>query len=82
MVIEAMINGEVLTRCEVPEEYLQPMEGVSWQDNYEFRKLLVNSYLAEFMQKMEKVFKETYRVEYRLVFKSKMSKDEIDRDDH
>lgn len=78
MVIEAMINGEVLTQREVPDEYLQDMEGVSWKDNCESRQLIIGLYLEEFRQKMEKVFKETHRVEYRLVFTSKMSKNEID----
>lgn len=78
MLIEALINGEVLTHQEVPDEYLAPIESVSWQQNCEARKQIIDLYLERFRKNMEKVFKETYRVEYCLVFTSKMAQHATD----
>lgn len=78
MFIEALINAEVLTREEVPDEYLQDSEGLDWKTNIAMREQIVALHLEQFRRKMEKVFKETHRVEYCLVFTSKMPNDETD----
>lgn len=72
MVIEALINGEVLTREEIPDEYLQDVPGASWQQNTEARKQMVDLCLETFKKKMEKVFNQGVPVEYCLVFTSKL----------
>jgi len=73
MVIEAVINGEVLTRSTVPDEYLQDMEGVPWKENAAFREQVVSLYLQAFRQRMEKFFQPGFQIDYRLVFPSKMN---------
>jgi len=73
MVIEAVINGEVLTTCEIPDEYLQDIEGVEWQRNFEFREQIVAMHLDAFQKKLDKFFHSGIQVEYRLVFPSKMN---------
>jgi hypothetical protein len=72
MVIEALINGEVLTRDEIPDEYLEPIPGASWQQNAESRQQIVSLYLEAFKKKMEKVFNQALQVQYCLVFTSKL----------
>lgn len=72
MVIEAIINGEILTRYEIPDEYLQDIEGAGWQRNVEFREQIIGMYLEAFIKKMEKFFHPGFQVDYRLVFPSKM----------
>lgn len=79
MLIEALIDGEILTRYEVPDEYLASSEALSWKDNCESRQLIIRLYLDEFKKKMEKVFGETHRVDYYLVFTSKMQNDATDQ---
>lgn len=79
MVIEALINGEVLTREEIPDEYLGDVEGASAQQNFEYRETLVRMYLAQLRRKMEKFFNPDFQVQYRLVFQSTMKEDETDQ---
>jgi hypothetical protein len=74
--IEATINGEVLTCCEIPEEYLQDIDGASWQDNVAFREQVIAMHLEGFRKKMEKFFHPGFQVDYVLVFPSKMNNDE------
>jgi hypothetical protein len=81
MLIEAWINDEVLTREEVPEEYLVDIPGASWQQNAEARGQIIHLYLEAFKKKMEKVFGETrHTVSYVLVFQSKFNKYGTDED--
>lgn len=78
MIIEALLNGEVLTREEVPDEYLQDIEGATWQQNAEARQQIVDQFLEAFKKKMEKVFNQSLQVQYCLVFKSKLHLHETD----
>jgi len=81
MLIEALINGEVLTREEVPDEYLVDVPGASWQQNADARGQIIDLYLEAFKKKMEKVFGETrHTVSYVLVFQSKLNKYGTDKD--
>jgi len=81
MLIEALINGEVLTREEVPDEYLSDVPGASWQQNADARGQIIDLYLEAFKKKMEKVFGETrHTVSYVLVFQSKLNKYGTDKD--
>jgi hypothetical protein len=73
MVIEALINGEVLTREEVPSELLLDVEGATTRQNIEFREQIVNMYLEAFRKKMDRFFKQSLQVDYRLVFSSKLN---------
>jgi hypothetical protein len=70
MTIEALVRGEVMSRAEVPDEYLElPLQG--WQRGAEFREEVVRLQLMQFRQKIESYFKPDVRVEYCLVFRSK-----------
>jgi hypothetical protein len=75
MVIEAIVRGDVLTRCTIPDEYLQDLEEHSWQRNVEFRQQVIDLQLGAFKKRLEQYFKTGIQAEYCLVFKSKM-KDE------
>jgi hypothetical protein len=79
MVIEALINGQVLTREEVSDEYLGDVEGANPQQNFEYRETLIRMYVAQLRQKMEKFFNPDFQVEYRLVFQSTMKENETDQ---
>ncbi len=72
MVIEALINGEVLTAEQIPPETLLDIEGATWQQNTEFREQIVRMYLEQLQRKLEKFFHKDHRIEYRLVVQSKM----------
>lgn len=74
MVIEALINGEVLTREEIPDELLQDVEGATAQQNFEFRRQLIAMYLEGFRKKLEKFFNPAFHPEYRLIFQSRMNR--------
>lgn len=78
MVIEALINGEVLTTELIPPEVLLDIEGATWQQNVEFRQQITAMYLEQLQKKLEKFFHGDYRIEYRLVLPSKLNNDETD----
>ena len=74
MFIEALIDGEVLTREEVSDVYLQDIPGASWQQNVEARRQVVEYFLEELQKKMERVFFERRRdVIYVFVLQSKLN---------
>lgn len=73
MVIEALVNGEFLTRQEVLEDYLLSIEGATWKENVQARRKIVELFLEDFQKKMDKIFRQEHRVQYCLVFQSKMN---------
>lgn len=67
----------MLTREELPDEYLADIEGSSWKENIAAREQIVTMHLQAFTQKMEKVFQNTNQVTYYLVFKSKLNDTDV-----
>lgn len=77
MWIEAIINGEVLSREEVPDGYLAPVASLKWGESVEIREQIVTLYLQELQKKMARIFAEGHHiVSYRLIFQSKMTENE------
>jgi hypothetical protein len=71
MVIEAIINGEFLTREELPAEFYEDIPGASWQENVVAREQIVKTFVLQFQMKMNNFFNKDFQVEYRLAVRSK-----------
>jgi hypothetical protein len=71
MYIEALINGEFLTRSLVPDEFLGRDPDASFQDSAQFHENIVKMYLDQFRKRMDKFIQPGLQIEYRLVFISK-----------
>lgn len=71
MVIEALVRGEVMTTARVPDEDLQ-LDGAPWERAAEYREEVIRLHLLKLDDKLNSFLKPDVRVEYRLVFQSKL----------
>lgn len=79
MVIEALVNGEVLTREELPPGALDDIPGASWQENVQAREQIIRLFILQAQEKLNRFFNRDFQVEYRLIFPSKMNINETDQ---
>lgn len=74
MYIEALSFGQVVGACEIPDEWINDPDLPYLTDEINHRKEAVDIESEVFRRKVEQFYKPWDRVEFRLVFQSKMRK--------